>query len=311
MTFHKYHKIKQFGDDENKELLSDPEDIIIIEEKIDGANFRFMIKDGVMIFGSRNNIICEGDAELDKNYKSWKRCVEYVKEKIRRLEIMHVEGAIFYGECCIRHSMGYNWETMPPFLGFDIYSLKEKRFLDWDEKQFIFEKNLGLPLVPLVKKCKAKDIKKIDEKLVPKTLYPSPSAKDLLAEGVVIKNYGKQIFAKVVREAFKEVNREAFGNNKKFVKDDSERIVAVYATNARIDKCAFKLLESGEKLGMELMHKLPKMVLEDIYEENWKEICFSNFSVNFKSIKKQISKRCFIVLQQMIANNAINQEKKK
>ena len=43
MTFHKYHKIKLLGNEDNQGILSDPDDDIIIEEKMDGGNFRFMI----------------------------------------------------------------------------------------------------------------------------------------------------------------------------------------------------------------------------------------------------------------------------
>ena len=37
--FERYHKIKVLGDEDNKGIFDDPEDEIIIEEKIDGGNF--------------------------------------------------------------------------------------------------------------------------------------------------------------------------------------------------------------------------------------------------------------------------------
>jgi hypothetical protein len=51
--FRAYHKIKRLGDEENKEIFSNPDEEIVIEEKMDGANFRFMFKKGKIIFGSR------------------------------------------------------------------------------------------------------------------------------------------------------------------------------------------------------------------------------------------------------------------
>ena len=45
MEFHKYTKIRILGNIENKDIFSDPEDEIIIVEKIDGANFRFYINE--------------------------------------------------------------------------------------------------------------------------------------------------------------------------------------------------------------------------------------------------------------------------
>ena len=51
--FHKYGKIKQLGHKECEDIFSDPEANIVVQEKIDGGNFRFTIKNGIIIFGSR------------------------------------------------------------------------------------------------------------------------------------------------------------------------------------------------------------------------------------------------------------------
>ena len=143
--------------------------------------------------------------------------------------------------------------------------------------------------------------------MVPKSKYASPSAEDQQAEGIVIKNYSRQLFAKYVREKFKEKNKEMFGDSKKCArqKGDEELLVATYCTNARIDKMVFKLLNDGKKLGMELMHDLPHEITKDIYEENWHEICCSNWIIDFRSVRKKISKRCLAVLRQILVNNSL------
>ena len=74
-----------------------------------------------------------------------------------------------------------------------------------------------------------------------------------------------------VRQEFKEKNRGTFGGNKKYATTDDEYFSAVYCTNARIDKCIFKLIDDGKKLGMEMMGDLLNMVYKDIWEENWNE----------------------------------------
>ncbi len=300
MEFEKYHKIKMLGDDDNKEIFTNPKDEIIVEEKVDGGNFRFMFGDKGLIMGSRTRELDEDNP----NCNAFKRCMELIKDKCNRTKLVINGNFIYYGECMIQHTFCYDWEKMPPYLGFDIKDVSTGKYLSYAKKIKLF-KELDLPIVPLIKKCKVKDLGKLTEKDIPLSKYPHPSDKNYqTAEGIVLKNYNTQQFAKIVQEVFREKARETFGTNKKWAENDNDRLVAVYCTNARIDKIIFKLIDDGKKLGMELMEDLPKRLLNDIYEEHWKEICFSNWSINFRDIRKKMSKRCVAVLKQMMANNA-------
>jgi len=303
MEFKKYHKIKVIGDEENKELLSNPDDLIVIEEKMDGGNFRFVIINGKIIMDSRTRELDEDN----KNIKNFKRCIEHIRSNLETKDLSLYEGFIFYGECMISHTMQYDWENIPPFLGFDIYNNKLEKFIEFDAVLIMY-KQLGLDMVPIIEVKPAKDIKQLTDDDVPDSKYYAPSAKDKKAEGIVLKNYKRQVMAKYVRDKFKEKCKDIFGKSKKFARleEDDELIIAIYCTNARIDKIIFKLIDEGYKLEMKMMEKLPKEVINDIYEEHWKEICFSNWSVNFRNIKKRITKRCLEVLKQVMVNNAIN-----
>ena len=302
MTFEKYHKIKILGNEDNDGIFADPDDEIIIEEKLDGGNFRFMHGKNGLIMGSRTRELDEDN----KNSKSFKRCMEFVKERIQLSSTTTNNNYIFYGECMISHTMSYDWENIPPFLGFDIKDLESGLYLNYGQKQKLFNM-LNLPMVPLIKVCKASDIKSLSDEDVPLTKYPNPSSKNLQAEGIVIKNYKKNLFAKHVRERFREEAKETFGDSLKWarLKGDNEALVATYCTNARIDKIIFKLLDYGNVLDMPLMALLPKEVISDIYEEHWNEICHSNWTIDFKEVRKKITRRCLSVLKQMITNNAI------
>jgi hypothetical protein len=305
MTFKPYTKIKVLGDVENFGIFDNPEDEIVIEEKVDGANFRFMIKDGKVIFGSRTQELNE-DKE-HKFQKNFNACITLILDAFDKLDAdtkKHSEGKIFYGENMVKHSISYDWEHTPRFLGFDIYDIQSGKFLRQKNKTNLFAA-WNLSVVPLINICMVKDIGTINDDLVPVSKYISPSAADTKAEGVVFKNYEKQIFAKYVREKFKEKNREVFGGNKKYAKTDDEYFSLLYCTNARIDKCVFKLLDQGKVLGMELMGDLLNSVYTDIWEENWREIAYSKKSVDTLQLKKLISKRCLEVLKQTLINNAI------
>ena len=297
----KYDKIYIIGHKENEDILSNPDDDIVIEEKIDGGNFRFMIKDGNIIFGSRTQEISESYI----NAKNFLRCMKYIREKLTGKDLKLLEGRVFFGENCVRHTMAYNWEEMPPFLGFDIYCLKNEKYLA-EKKTFYIA--LGLPTVPLIKCCKASEAKKFREEDIPKTKYPSPSAEDQLAEGVVFKNYKKQLFGKLVREKFKEDSKKAFGLSKKWASNDSEVILAMYCTNARIDKMIFKLIDEGLELDLKMMQQLPKRVYNDIMEEHWRDVVFSKYNIDFRNLHKLVTTRCLQVLKQVIQNNVLNNE---
>jgi len=319
-SFRTYTKIKRLGDEENKDIFLNPEDEIVIQEKMDGANFRFMFKDGKIIFGSRTQMLSE-DKE-HKFQKNFNRCIEYIKTQIFdkvNLDLSYFEGMVFYGECMVAHSMQYDWDKVPPFLGFDINNESNqnfaRRFLPYPINEEIF-RILGLPFVPIVKICKAKDIGVIDDNAVPISKYAIPSGTDdtRKAEGIVMKKYkfgddrkDGQIFAKYVRDKFKEINAEVFGS--KSVKyngeDNTPDLVFKYCTNARIDKIIFKLLDEGKKLSTTLMPDLIRGVLNDIYEEASLEIVKSDWVIDFPKMRKLVPKRCIAVLNQVITNNAL------
>jgi hypothetical protein len=286
-TFHKYIKIFRFGHDDVKELLGNPGHIIIAQEKIDGANFRFMIRQGKILFGSRS-------MSLEENSKGWVRCIDFIKKALADKDLTPYEGYIFYGEFAAKHTLNYNWDKIPPFILFDVLNTEG-----------IFEPatnymHLGLPIVPIIMVREAHSVKVPTDEDVPISQYG-----DFKAEGLVYKNYTArpQVFAKYVRDQFKEENRKVFGGEKMTHTDDSW-FVSTYATNARIDKQVFKFIDEGEELHMKLMAKLPKAVMEDIFAENWNEICsIKGRSINFDSIRKTLADRCREVLNQIITNN--------
>jgi len=300
MEFLKYGKIRLIGHEENETLLIDPEDEIVIQEKMDGANGRFCISDGTLIFGSRNNILI--DSDNGGSASVWLRFIRHIRAAFDGKDLNVVIGdrsLIFYGEVMHKHSISYEWDRTPVFLGYDIFDIATGKYLNYPEVVDIYN-GLGIETVPLRGVYKVKDLPKLDETIIPPSKYYNG-----LAEGVVIKNYSKQVFGKLVREKFKEVNKEAFGKPAKFAADDTEKILCKYCTNARIDKNIFKLVDDGKRLGMELMIDLPKRVWEDIVVEEGVEILNTRGVIDLTQLRKDISKRCAEVLKTTIVNSAL------
>jgi len=293
--FNKYPKIKAVGSPENTMLLKEGTDIEITE-KVDGANFRFMVRDGKLIFGSRNLSLGNEDNDIGGN---WKRCVDFIKEKHKAHPLR--EGFIYYGECVVKHSIDYDWDKIPPFLGFGVYSFEQGFLPNWNA--YFTASDIPIINVIYYGEYTGEELLKIPEKSAYSSTPP---------EGIVIKNYfttdewNNVQWGKIVSEKFKEVNRDTFGASKKYASDDDELLIAKYCTNPRIDKTIFKLLDEGHELKMELMHHLPKKVWQDIVEEEGKEILMTKWKLNLDTVQKLVSKRCVNVLKQVMVNTALN-----
>ena len=222
------------------------------------------------------------------------------------------ERKIFYGENCVKHTLNYDWEKIPPFLGFDIYDLEKDVFLP-QEQVYELYKQLGLETVPhidTIPAWQAKALIALGEKAVPVSAYPPKSEPQMLAEGLVFKNQNNGIYAKFVRDDFKEINATVFGGSPKYGFGLEAQFAHTYCTNARIEKQIFKAVDSGNKLDMPLMAIVPNAVWEDIWEEEWQDITktFRN-GFDFFAARKLITKRCLAVLKQIIINNGLNRIK--
>lgn len=280
----KYPKIKILGDEENKGILdSDVE----ITEKVDSTNMRILLSESI-VYGSRNRELEPGTEKM------FDKIIVYISNilKTKTKEIKQIRdeygSVILFGEGIVRHTIGYDFERMPLFLGFDIYVMQDQKFLKSEIRRNLFTK-LGLENIHQIFVGKANKIE------IPQSVYYNG-----LSEGVVIKSEDTNLRAKLVDEKFKEKNKEVFGGNKKFAKDDTEYFIARYCTNARIDKIIFKLVDDGHALDMTLMMQLPKLVNTDIWEEEWQDIYPSNLTLDFKGVRRAVSSRCVSVLKLMI-----------
>lgn len=299
MDWIKYPKIFRLGTEENEDIFTNPEQIITIEEKVDGGNGAFWREQtgseqgkyiGDYCFASRTRPLVGG---LENG--QFKSCIEYTIAKWHEGAWMPKKDLIYYGEYMTSHTVQYDWKTIPRFLGFDIYNRKEERFLNRQEKELEFE-FLNLQIVPLILEKKVKDltIDKIEE-LLPQSAYGPVNA-----EGIVLKAYGltnkwgRPCWAKIVRPEFKEQNKKLFGDPKKEKEEDRDTyaIYQTYFTPARYHKVLLKLKDEGHPMQMETMAHYPKALLQDFYEECLPEIAQKYNSINFKTLKKKIIPEC-------------------
>jgi len=302
--FPKYPKIKWIGDEQNRFIFSDPEKFLVVQEKIDGANFRFNVSADGIIFGSRNKVLSDSETN-----KIWQPYMDYIRKKVewvfKKPEVLdYISELVFYGEATIPHSIIYD-PTIPPVIIFDAFSKKRGMFINLAEIEGV-TKLLKLDMVPSWM-WKVEKLQFLTDKDIPQSnYYPGK------AEGIVVKDYNQQVFAKFKTKNFIEVNRKKFGASPKVARDDNERLINKYVTNKRIEGMIFKLRDEGMPIGMAMMKKLPQAVWQDVIDECANEIFRSNLSVNFRTCRKLLATRCREVLQmklqqQLVAGGLVNE----
>lgn len=286
MNFERYIHLERFGA-ENVEGIEFGKCYIF--PKIDGTNSSVWLdENGCMAFGSRNRqLSIENDNQgfMFANILNTKLS-DFFKEfpKLR-----------LYGEWLVPHTLKtYRDDAWNRFYIFDVSSLGDKEneyFLSYEEYQPLVER-FGLDYIR------------------PQTVIQQPSFDQLVyemekntylikdgcgvGEGIVIKNYGyynqvgNQVWAKIVRNEFKEQNRDSFGVNvisgEKLVEQE---IVGFYLTESLIEKTYAKLVNSlGKWENRHIPVLLDTAFSELVREELWEALKKTKFpTINFKTLK--------------------------
>lgn len=308
MAFKKYPDIERLGSEDNKDILNFNEDTLVIEEKVDGGNGSFWLEeDNTIHFGSRNR-----DLTLENDSKAFARQQIQLKEHLENLDKENIKlnpDYIYYIEWMMKHTIAY---TSAPFvIGLDIRLKRAMNqegfgfFLGRDAKEQEF-KRIGIECVPLVWRGTTKEVKELNIKdLIPKSKYY-----DGFAEGIVIKNYCRkhpnenhQLYAKLVRDEFKEDNKAVFGKLKGQI-TDTYKVVEEFCTDTRIRKAVLKFInEDNQILDLKLMSKVPSYVIKDILKEEFSIIYEKYKFIDFKELKRKVPKKCLkIIIEMMIEN---------
>ncbi|MFB6187724.1 MAG: RNA ligase family protein [Halobacteriaceae archaeon] len=318
----KFPKIKRLGEVESIDGAENVE----VQEKMDGANFRFtyLPDEDRLVFGSRNveyyhdgnqpiplkqkaqytlgklmdrvllgNIETSPQNHTDKNFR---HAIEYVRENIDMeylKEYVDIHGQItFFGEAMHPHTIDYNWDDVPSFLGFGIYS---KRYDSWthpDEMERVYEE-LNLETVPRLYFGPPSEY---DFEDIPESQYA-----DGTAEGIVVKTQ-EGTMAKLRSEEFKEVNHSSSGASDPSKERPDEVVLAEkYATEPRILKEIHKMEDEGYIVQMKMMEDLWRRVFEDIIEEEFDSIFLGQYSIRTKDFRSEVASRTAQILESYLS----------
>jgi hypothetical protein len=265
---HSYPKVYNLGHPALEALFVDP---VIVEEKIDGSQFSFMV-------------------DLDGNLKLRSKGADIFPEnppKLFAMAVETVEGLFADGKFDDRKRWVYRGEavTSPkhncllyegiPVGGIILYDIEysPNAFLSWEEKRTEAER-LGLEVVPKLHEGKVTDLDTLSGLMERVSVLGGPTV-----EGLVFKNYkrfgrdGKVVMGKHVSEAFKEKNSKGWKKANPSKNDVLMVLAAQYRTEARWLKALQHLREEDlieddpRDIG-----KLMKAVHIDLDEEVTEEV---------------------------------------
>lgn len=286
----KYGKIRRHGIPDNASLLMG-EHRIIVQEKYDGCNGRCLVSNGELLFGSRNVVFSNPEHEA----KNMKNAFDTIRKAFADNPAMYTtyDNTIIFFEIMIKHTLSYDWDRTPPLVVIDAYSTTTEDYNHITAETFAGDS--GLHMARTLHEGSVPDTVKYLDRILPDN-FPQSEFAEFPVEGVVIKNYGIQLFSKYVREEFKEQNREKFGlawQDKTELMAGTIRLLNKYCTEVRVMKCARKLhYEEDYPMDMRMMRELPNRVLADIIAEQENEVWTSNIKVDFGMFRKMLGKQC-------------------
>lgn len=283
MEFRPYMHVEKFGNDEVDGIELGR---CYVFPKIDGTNASVWHCDGKMCCGSRKR-----ELSLDADNQGFMDAATN-NDNLMRL-VFDNKRLRFYGEWLVPHTLRvYRDDAWRQFYVFDVYCDDEHRYLHYDEYKPLLE-SYGVEYIPPQAIVENADHGKFLQELDRNTFLIDDG--NGFGEGVVIKNYdyrnrfGRTVWAKIVRNEFKERNQRTMGAPEKiFSKNVESRIAEMCVTRPLIDKVYAKIVNDRGSWNSTCIGQLLGTVYHDVVtEELWNAIKkLKSPTVNFGTLNK-------------------------
>lgn len=239
--FRKYDHVQRLGHPEVQGLT---DGLVHVFPKIDGTNAPIWFEDDKVRAGSRNR-----ELSLEADNAGFFRWLSDDKDPAAQALNSFARiypDCIFYGEWLVPHTLKtYREEAWRRFYLFDVYDRYKDRYLSYDEYTTLVGDKIDV--IPPLCTFENPSDEQLQE-LVAQNKYLIEDGQGL-GEGIVIKNYlwrnkfGRQPWAKIVRNEFTEKNHKEFGPPKKTGEKQVEREIAEhFVTLALVEKTRAKVL---------------------------------------------------------------------
>lgn len=304
----KFPKIKYPNDPETDGVLAGP---VVVTEKLDGANFRWTWpEDDELHIGTRNHTYPASDENVPKAFH---HAVNYIEEQtpnaLTEIDGIPLEDITFFGEAMHKHSLVYDdVEYVQPHSGSPYFggdwpnvvmfdAMIDGEWADWEQVEH-FSHKMGFCLARVLDRGDPTDGDEIDLEVPDESMFGG------MPEGIVVRRTDGSVRAKKVTDDFKEVHNQEMGGERPM--SDADRFRRDYVTDARIEKCAHKLVDEGryDGLKMDMMEDLPRRVIKDAMEENAWAVMNEDYGQEFNDwageVRSVVSKKCARVLKTLV-----------
>lgn len=244
-----------------------------LQEKVDGANIRFSVaQSGMIVFGDRSRVYRTKEPPAPYHH-----AVRHIRERFDREAFLSVaddpESFVFFGEAMHHHTIDYDWERTPSFLGFDIWSAEREEFLPLDTAERAFVRLKLDPVNTVEKEARAVDFDS-DTYEIPQSAWY-----DGLAEGIVVKNKNGTR-AKLLHPRFREVEETVP------LTGDPTTLAKRYATDRRIEKIVEKCRDREIPITFDAVYD---RLVEDIVREEHKELYHAEMTVDMREFRSEVA----------------------
>jgi hypothetical protein len=229
-------------DDAPAELL-DSGHLWILED-VAGAPFRFRLRDSGMIqFGDADRVYDSPD-ELPAQYQHAVRHVQtHLDREALRTAVDDVEAIVFFGIATQYQGIDYEWDRLPSFVGYDIWSDGAEAFRPPDAVDGIFDR-LGLQAVNAVEQeVRARDFNPETYTVPQSAWYDGPAA------GVVIRN--KQ--GHRARLTNPDIPATASTKANETSETTVEDLLAAYGTDQRFERLSQRVAAQGQPISVDTL----------------------------------------------------------
>lgn len=276
-----YGKIYNLGHAAIRELLDGP---VTIEEKVDGSQFSFGMRDGQLFCRSKGKAL-----DLDAPEKMFDAAVLTAQHLAPSL----VDGWTYRGEYLRspkHNTLAYDRVPIRHIVLFDI-DTGDQEYMSWERKAAIAGE-LGLEVVPRIVVDRIEGPEHIASLLERKSFLGGQQV-----EGLVFKNYerfgrdGKTLMGKHVSERFKEVHRGDWKKRHPVAQDIKQSLVQAFRTPARWDKAVQHLRDRGELTNTPAdIGKLMTELVTDLREECAEEMAAMLLKWAWKGVARGVGR---------------------
>jgi hypothetical protein len=243
-------------------------------EKVDGANFRFQLQQsGLVLFGDRSRVYEDPDAIPAPYQHAVRHIRENLDREALRSAVDTVEDVVFFGEAMHQHTISYDWERTPSFLGFGVWSADATGFYPFDTVERIFSRFDLDPVNAFEKECRARYFDPDSYTIPQSEWYDGP------AEGVIIRNK-RGHRAKLLHHEFREVDETVP------VDASAEELAAKYATRRRFEKLTAKFADRHQSVTFDSLYE---RTLEDIVREEHKQLHHGDTDIDMQVFRSEVA----------------------